>query len=228
MGSVNEKPKPLILGSVLEQEMQELIETELPNSDPHTTRYLARLFSAVQNQTWEDIRLMRSGVRQETLSRNDRPHVFEEKLDLSRRVGDGCLALCAFYTGDAKPAGIKLNQLPVREPSPEPVPSVDKRRFANEYEPTPLRKPMRFKSKPIEPGLEVADLGRTSYAMASLYSGMLQQHESWVYQRLAENFLPVIIWVAPAILRNYMGNMNPPKRVIVYTPHGEMLFRLKS
>lgn len=63
--------------------------------------------------------------------------------------------------------------------------------------------------------------------MAGLYSAMLSQ-ETHPYPTLAQIFPLVIVKVGPSILRNCLGDLNPPQRVIFYTPHGEILLRLRT
>lgn len=217
---------PLLIGSrEFEEELETLVKDEI-HSDSETTRYLAHLFANVTVPRWEEIRWYWSGLRKETPSEEDRPYVFREKLDLSRKVGDGCLALCAFYNGDERPNNIKVVPIPIEEPLQEPIPTVDKRRFANEYVPVPFDKPSR-NSKPVEPGLEIAGLGRAGYHTAGFYSAVLGQ-ETHPYPTLAQIFPLVIVKVGPAILREYLGAINPPQRIILYTPRGELIFRLRT
>ena len=85
-----------------------------------------------------------------------------------------------------------------------------------------------FKSSPIEPGLEIAGLGRAGYNTAGLYSTMIGEEDGHTYHALSQQFLRIIAKVGPAILRNYLGMINPPQRIVIYTPHGEMLFRLRN
>lgn len=160
------------------------------------------------------------------MPQEDTMRVFGEKLDLSRKVGDSCLTLCAFYRGDEKPRSIKVVPLPMQEPF-QPAKETDKRVVTEYFEPTPLDKPKRFESQQPEPGLEIAGLGRVSYNIAGLYSAMLGNDEAVVYPVLSRSFLHIIAKLGPAILRKYLGVLNPPQRVVVYTPHGDMLFRLR-
>lgn len=109
----------LIGSRKFEEELETLVDNEL-HSDRETTRYLAHLFANVKVPRWEEIGWYWSGLRKETPSEEDRPYVFREKLNLSRKVGDGCLVIGAFYKGDQKPSSIKL-PIPVEEPPQESI-----------------------------------------------------------------------------------------------------------
>ena len=77
------------------------------------------------------------------------------------------------------------------------------------------------------PGLELAGLGKAGYNAAGFYATMLGKEESAVYPQLSNGFPMVIVRVGPAIFRKYLGDLNPPQRVIFYTPHGEIILRFR-
>ena len=78
------------------------------------------------------------------------------------------------------------------------------------------------------PGLELASLGRAGYNAAGLYASMLNEENAAIYPQLSHILPTVIVRVSPRILRNYLGDINPPQRVIFYTPRGEIILRLRN
>ena len=72
----------------------------------------------------------------------------------------------------------------------------------------------------------VARLGRAGYKSASFYATMLGK-ENGTYNVLEGGFLQVILKLGPSLFRNYLGDNNPPRRIVVHTPYGERLLRLR-
>ncbi len=166
---------PLVTGN-LEKEMKELVEKELPDSDPATAGYISQLFATARLPRQEEIRWNWIG-----LTAQDDKKAIGLKLRHSRQIGDGCLVLCTFYKEETR----------------------------------------------HEPGLELADLGKAGYNVAGFYAAAIGDEKGIVYRRLADGFLQIIVRLGPPIFRNYLGDTNPPQRIIVYTPHGERLLRLR-